>query len=435
MLHPRPLCLCALVCLLYALPLSGLADFGEGGTAFHAAFADDDDDGSGDDDDDDNDDGGAGDDGDDAGSIYASPRPQPVSVPPPPMQAVDEIVVLHLDAAAMTELEQLGYRVLRSEREVALLRVPQGLSPDAAVQAITASSPGAVAAPNSYYRNQAADCAADICESWRQVAYDAPIADICDFAPVIGIVDSGVNHEHDMLTDADIRLEHFVEPGADPAGPKHGTAVVAMFGGAAGGRVPGMVPAARLHVADPFTTDDGGDERADAYGLYLAISALVAEEVEVINLSLAGPANPVVEEAVMAATAAGVPLVAAVGNAGPRAEPLFPAAYEPVVAVTAVDGNGDVYRRAVQGPHVDLAAPGVGIPTAASIQGIRPQSGTSFAAPFVTVALAAERASAREASVAELIAAVTDASLDLGEPGRDDVFGHGLVQIGSPCAQ
>lgn len=434
-----PLRLTALACLISALPLTGLVGVDEAGVPLYAAFADDDDGGDDDDDDDgggfgdddDSDDGGSGD--SPIGTIFSAPTP-PARVPPPAVEVADEVVVLHLDAAIRAELERLGYSVLRSEAEATLLRVPEGTSVEAAAEAVAALSPQVIAAPNSYYRNQAADCAAGMCESWRQVAYQVPSNGTCGFAPTIGIVDSGVNLDQEMLAEANIRLERFGDAEAAPAELKHGTAVVAMFGGAADSRVPGMVPAARLHVADPFT-GSGGDDRADAYGLYLAITSLLSTEVEVINLSLAGPANAVIEEAVASAVEADVPLVAAVGNAGPRAEPLYPAAYEPVVAVTAVDGDGDVYRRAIQGPHVDLAAPGVSIPTAASISGVRPQTGTSFAAPFVTVALAAERARSRQASVTELVDAVASASVDLGEPGRDDVFGHGLVQIGSPCEE
>ncbi len=108
-------------------------------------------------------------------------------------------------------------------------------------------------------------------------------------------------------------------------------------------------------------------------GSILPSRALREARVEIINLSLAGPDNPVLARAVADAHAADIPLVAAMGNAGPRAEPAYPAAYEGVVAVTAVDAGHAVYRRAGQGLHVDFAAPGVGIATAASISGCAPR--------------------------------------------------------------
>ena len=207
-----------------------------------------------------------------------------------------------------------------------------------------------------------------------------------------------------------------------------------MFAGDADGRVPGMTPEAPLRVIDPFVRD-GGDERSDAFGLVAAIDDLLADEVRVINLSLAGPENPLLADAMARSEGADVVVVAAAGNEGPRADPLYPAGYDTVLAVTAVDRRSRIWRRAGQGPHVDLAAPGVSIPTAASISGIRPQTGTSFAAPFVTVAAAAELSRRVDATPAEVRAALVGASIDLGEPGRDDVFGWGMVQVGSACPQ
>ncbi len=422
-----PIRIAVLAALIYAIPIVGYPALDGKAALSIGAFADDDDD----------DNGGsesAGSDDDDDGQPRRVRRP--VAAPPLlPEAARDELVVLGLDAAGRAELERLGYRLLREDalRGLALLQLPMGITVAAGLEAVAVLLPSALVAPNSYYRNQAAgDCVAGVCESWALAGYETPAAQ-CSFAPLIGVVDTGVNLEHEMLKGADITLERMGDAAADPSGLKHGTAVVALLVGDPNGRVPGMLPAAKLRIADPFITAAGGDERADAYGLYLAIASLVAAEVEIINLSLAGPGNALIERAVADADAAGIPVVAAVGNDGPRSGPRYPAAYESVIAVTAVDGRNRVYRRAGQGEHVDFAAPGVGIATAASVRGVRAQTGTSFAAPFVTVALTAAKARRPDATLAELQAAVAGSSIDLGEPGRDSVFGDGLVQIGSPC--
>lgn len=423
-----PIRIVALAALLSALPILGYPPFdGKGGFSIDALA---------DDDDDDDDSGGSSPGSDDDGDDQPRRVRRPVAAPAPlPEAARNELVVLGLEAAGRAELERLGYRLLREDAPsgLMLLQLPAGVSVEAALDAVATLLPAALVAPNSYYRNQAAtECTAGICGSWALAGYEPPTAQ-CTFAPLIGVVDTGVNLAHEMLDGADITLERFGDPVADPSGLKHGTAVVALLVGDPEGRVPGMLPAAKLRVADPFITTAGGDERADAYGLYLAIASLLAAEVEIINLSLAGPGNALIERAVADADAAGIPIVAAVGNDGPRSGPRYPAAYASVVAVTAVDGGNGVYRRAGQGEHVDFAAPGVGIATAASLRGVRVQTGTSFAAPFVTVALAAARSRLPEATLTELQAAVAADSIDLGEPGRDPVFGDGLVQIGSPC--
>jgi minor extracellular protease Epr len=424
-----PIRIVAIASLLYTVPILGYPLW-DGKTAFDiGALAEDDDD--------DGDDGGDGNAGDSDDDDDDAPRRVQRSAPPPPSlpeAARDQLVVLGLYAAGLAELQRLGYRMLRDDPPsgLALLQLPEGLTVEAALEAVATLLPDTLAAPNSYYRNQAGECDSGICGSWELAGFEPPDPIQCTFAPAIGVVDTGVNLEHEMLRGADITLERFGDEAADPSGLKHGTAVVALLVGDPDGRVPGMAPTAKLRVADPFVTA-GGDERADAYGLYLSIASLVAAEVEIINLSLAGPGNRLIEKAVADANAAGVPIVAAVGNAGPRSEPLYPAAYQSVVAVTAVDGGNRVYRRAGQGAHVDFAAPGVGIATAASQRGVRPQTGTSFAVPFVTMALLTAKARLTDAEHAELLAMVAGESVDLGETGRDPVFGDGLVQIGSPC--
>jgi minor extracellular protease Epr len=83
-----------------------------------------------------------------------------------------------------------------------------------------------------------------------------------------------------------------------------------------------------------------------------------------------------------------------------------------VVGVTAVDGAQRIWRRATQGPHVDFAAIGVKVNVAGA-----EWTGTSLATPVVAGLLA------RGAS----LEALTRAARDLGAPGRDPVFGFGLV--------
>jgi hypothetical protein len=405
-----------------------------------AAQADDDDD---DDDDDGGGGGGSGSGGSGAVGEPFRPAGQPVrrrapparEQPPPPVAATDEIVVRGLDTLAEESLLADGYVVLRrADSGLAVLRLPSGVSPDDAVLIVQALMPGGIVAANAYYRPQATPCEAQICASWEQAGLTAAPPAACMVSAEIGIVDTGVNVEHDMLEGATIVVERFGIPdGAEASSERHGTAIVAMFVGDPDSRVPGMLPGVRLRVADPFARV-GSDERSDTFALVAALDTLIAAEVAIINLSLAGPDNALVADAVARAGAAGIPLVAAVGNEGPQAPPLYPAGYASVIAVTAVDGRGRVYRRAGQGEHVDLAAPGVAIPTAASVSGVRPQTGTSFAVPFVTVAMLAEMQATPEAGVATWLAAVTGRAVELGEPGRDPVFGHGLVQIGDPCA-
>ncbi|MEF9603296.1 S8 family serine peptidase, partial [Paracoccus sp. PXZ] len=176
------------------------------------------------------------------------------------------------------------------------------------------------------------------------------------------------------------------------------------------------------------------DERADAFALVEALDYLAAQQVRIVNLSLAGPPNQALAGQIRRMDQAGIVLVAAAGNGGPAAKPAFPAAYPQVIAVTAVDRRAQVYRRANRGEHIDLAAPGVDVWTAASIRGARTKTGTSFATPFVTAAAALLMQREPGLTPAEVRARLLSSARDLGKAGHDEVFGHGLLSPPDPCS-
>jgi subtilisin family serine protease len=125
-------------------------------------------------------------------------------------------------------------------------------------------------------------------------------------------------------------------------------------------------------------------------------------------------------------------IVAAAGNGGPKAKPAYPAAHPKVLAVTAIDQRLAPYRHANHGTYIDFAAPGVRLWTAAHGGG-ELQSGTSFAAPFITSAVALEIAAGASTDPETLRQLLRKATQDLGAPGRDSVFGWGLVRMRPKC--
>jgi len=150
--------------------------------------------------------------------------------------------------------------------------------------------------------------------------------------------------------------------------------------------------------------------------------------VRVVNLSLTGPDNQVLERSLELARDKGIFIVAAVGNNGPAAPAQFPAAYDSVFAATAIDHGNRPYLRAGRGEHLDYAAPGVDllVADATSENAYRRVTGTSFATPFVTGLIVHHLSIAPQESSG--LQALLDAdTIDLGEPGPDPVFGRGLV--------
>jgi subtilisin family serine protease len=196
-----------------------------------------------------------------------------------------------------------------------------------------------------------------------------------------------------------------------------------------GTRVAQIVAASglKLQVADVFESDERGNPVASADAIARAIDWLAGERrVPVVNISVSGPYNAVLERMVARARATGDVLVAAAGNEGPNAAPAFPAALDGVIAVTAVDERGRVYARANQGAYIDFAAYAVGLPLP-SDGGAR-VSGTSYAAPKVSAIIARRLAVHGGGDPEAVIRQLTKEAVDLGYRGRDPVFGWGELR-------
>jgi subtilisin family serine protease len=352
------------------------------------------------------------------------------------------VVVDSASAETIDRLVAEGFEVIAASpdgqpRRLVRFRIPAGLSVDEAIARVGVVDPASSADRNHYYRPQqdagrTSTCTADVCTDWSRIGWRPDADRSCVGTITIGVVDTGVNPDHEALDGGRIEVLTLRADGEPPSDRKHGTAVVALLAGQPSSRIPGLVPAARIVAADPFSRV-GTDERSDVFALVSAVEAVAAAGARVVNLSLAGPENRVLAAEVRRQLEAGTILVAAVGNAGPRAAPQFPAAYPGVIGVTALDNRDRVWRRAVQGDQVDFAAPGVAVATAASIRGLRPQTGTSFATPFVTAAAAVLVASDPALTPEMVEERLARAAIDLGGPGRDPVFGYGLVQGVGSC--
>ncbi|MDK1492341.1 S8 family serine peptidase [Sinorhizobium sp. 7-81] len=371
----------------------------------------------------------------------SSRRSQP---PAPAIQAPNEIVALGFSPAQLEQLTASGFQVLERaamstfDTTVIKLRIPSGLTLDAAREQARTLAPQAVVDFNHFFRPEqraerpcaATDCLARSVIGWPS-ARDWPGA--CAGGVRIGLVDTAINPEHDAFEHGNIEIIRLADKELPESGRQHGTAVAALLVGSATSRTPGLIPGGKLIAVDAFHRAGRQDDRSGAFDLVRAIDLLADRQVQVINLSLSGPPNLLLERTVEKVGERGIITVAAAGNDGPKAEPAYPAAYEEVVAVTATDRRKRPYRRAGRGEHIDFAAPGVAVWTAASVSGARLKTGTSFAAPFVTAALALLKASKPELAPTHIRETLTGSVEDLGDPGKDPVFGWGLLNARAIC--
>jgi hypothetical protein len=255
-----------------------------------------------------------------------------------------------------------------------------------------------------------------------QAVMDFP-ADTLAMPLRIGMIDTSVNSDHEAFAGTAIKSKHFGAHSGSNAPTFHGTAIASMLS-ANSDEYAGIAPSSELFAASVFETDRSRGDVASTASLVKALDWLTREQVEVINISLAGPPNRLLEAVLARVSQRGIPVLAAAGNAGPASEPLYPAAYESVVAITAVEASGRVFRLANRGEYLDLAAPGVNIRHANSEGGYRVSSGTSFAVPFASVAVARLRV---QHPGGDALGKLYQAALDLGPPGKDSIYGYGLL--------
>jgi hypothetical protein len=236
----------------------------------------------------------------------------------------------------------------------------------------------------------------------------------------VGLIDGGVDTSHDVFRDIVIH-QHGCSGASVPA--PHGTAVASLMIGRSP-RFHGAAPGSELYAADVYCgLPTGGAVDAVAE----ALAWMAREHVPVINVSLVGPPNAMLENVVRLVIARGHIVVAAVGNDGPAAPPLYPASYPDVVGVTAVDARQRVLLEACRGKQVKFSAPGADMSAANPAQSYASVRGTSFASPIVAGLLAEALPTPDKVAAQRAVSDLAAHAIDLGAPGPDPIYGFGLV--------
>ena len=312
------------------------------------------------------------------------------------------LVVVDPDPASLQNAGRAGFGVIADDRDAVLgirsvtLSVPRNLSTRQALKRLHSVAPGLQADFDHLYE----PAGGALLPFAGALAASVGVGG----GPRIGIVDGGVA-SHPSMGSASIEQNGFA---GRPQPTGHGTAIASLIVGNQG-PFQGAARGASLFVADVY----GGSRAAgSASSIVRALSWLASKRPQVINISLVGPQNRLVQRAVQALRARGIGIVAAVGNDGPAAPPQYPASYPGVVSVTGVDARGRALPEAGKAAHLDFAAPGADMAAALPGQGYAKVRGTSFAAPLATARLALSGSIQRLASEAR--------------PGRGRV-GRGIV--------
>jgi hypothetical protein len=236
----------------------------------------------------------------------------------------------------------------------------------------------------------------------------------------IAVIDSGIDAKHPEL--ANSVADSFDALGSSEGPHVHGTGIAGAI--VAHAKLMGSAPEARLLAIRAFGAGSKGAQ-STSYVILRGLDYAAEHGAQIINMSFAGPKDPLIERGLAATASRGILMVAAAGNAGAKSPPLYPAANPNVIAVSGTDAQEKLFAASNRGNHVAIAAPGADIFLPAPDEKYQIASGTSFSAAYVSgvAALMLERNPALKPN--DVRAILTRTARDLGVPGRDDQFGAG----------
>jgi subtilisin family serine protease len=247
----------------------------------------------------------------------------------------------------------------------------------------------------------------------------------------VALIDSGVARHHESLNADNVTVVDLIDGGKAQQGETHGTAIASIIAGA--GKVQGLAPAAKLIAIRAFTELDPktGASTSDSFYVSQGISTALDRQARIINMSIGGPNDPLVRMAIQQAVLTGVVVVAAAGNAGPDAAPVYPAAQRGVIAVTATDDKDRLFAGANRGDYIAVAAPGVAVLAAKpGQQGASAYdyfTGTSMATGYATGLAAVLLSADPKLTSVDIRRTMEMSAIDLGAPKKDPEFGWGRI--------
>ncbi len=176
---------------------------------------------------------------------------------------------------------------------------------------------------------------------------------------VVGVVDTGVDRNHPELREKIIYAENFVDHDQQNFdNDEHGTAVAGVIASTAGNKVGivGIAPDVKL-MAFKACWQRGkyrNEAVCDSFSLAKALYSALVQQPDVLNLSLAGPEDPLIRLLIKTATDLGIIVIAAVESK--KGSESFPASMDEVIAVSAapVDELDETIQNGVLAPGIDI---------------------------------------------------------------------------------
>ncbi|MFQ3234848.1 MAG: hypothetical protein ACI9C4_000399 [Paraglaciecola sp.] len=342
-------------------------------------------------------------------------------------RAIERQWVVFADEDTVTALSKVGAKIVTTKPFNALgltllhFIAPPGLDSKAALQKVLPKSSVNTLDRNHVFSAQAGNASEPGPSTLGATFKSAPA---CLKNVSIGMVDSNLDRQHQAFLQSAIVIENIVSTEVKTP-VRHGTAVASLLVGN-GGPINALLPNGNLYLASVFHHQSDFAQGATTVNIIKGLNWLVSKGVNVINMSLAGPDNQILALVMEKLLERNVIVVAAAGNEGPLAQPLYPAAYQQVVAVSATDHKQQIYRWSNRGEYIDFSALGVNVATAQPGNSFGLESGTSMASPVIAATIACE-VQTLPLNTDGIKQAIISKAIDLGEAGKDPVFGYGLI--------
>lgn len=237
----------------------------------------------------------------------------------------------------------------------------------------------------------------------------------------VAILDSGITSHDDLL----ISGGHSVVSDSYEDSYGHGTAVAGVISALLNNEgIVGVSPDISLYAVKIMEGASG--DLSDAIA---GVEWALDNNIDIISMSFGIEFySQIFKEVLQEAYDDGILLVAASGNEGIN-EILYPAKYSTVIAVGSIDENDNLALTSSYGFEQELVAPGVDIKTTGLNNEYVISSGTSLAAPHVTGVAALIMSYDDSLTNLQIRGKLQNDAFDLGEIGKDDTFGYGLVQV------
>ena len=251
------------------------------------------------------------------------------------------------------------------------------------------------------------------------------------------IIDTGITYNHPDLKDNYKGGFNFVNNTPDPLDDNgHGTHVagtIAAMDNDIG--VVGVAPKASIYSLKSLDNNGSGSYS----NIIAAIQWSIDNNMQIVSMSFGGSSySKALEDICNAAYNGGILLVAAAGNNGgdgSKDTVGYPAKYNSVIAVAATDSSDARASFSSVGAEVEVAAPGVSIPSTVPTSGTKYSdpsgykslSGTSMACPHASGTAALVMKKDPNLANADVRKILSNTSVDLGAPGRDVFFGFGRI--------